>query len=280
MNKILYLAIALLLFSCTENTPHFQMPYRLYASDDIRNLPKALQEVSGLSYIHENQIACVQDEAGIIYIYDWEKDKITKKVDFQVFDDFEGVEIVNGNGYALTSKGDLYEIPNLNEQPILHKVKMPKPPNFEGLGYNEASKQLLLVPKEELTKGKMLIFQYDIEKQLLNPKPWIEISNSQLRIYFESHQIKYKIKKKFPFSPSGIATHPITKNIYIVADVGKTLAILSPTGKILHVEKLNKKLFPKPEGITFFPNGDMVISSEGDIGKLVRLRYLGAGVVE
>jgi uncharacterized protein YjiK len=220
-----------------------------------------------------NQIACVQDEAGIIYIYDWENDKISKKIDFQVFDDFEGVEIVNGNGYALTSKGDLYEIPKLNSQPNLYPIKMPSPPNFEGLGYDEKSHQLFIVPKEQLIKGKMLIFKYDINNRNFDPEPFIQVSTAQLKAFFERHQIPYKLKKKFPFSPSGIAVHPFTNNIYVLADAGKTLAILSPKGKIQHIIKLDKTLYPKPEGIAFFKNGDLLIASEGKAGRLVRVNY-------
>lgn len=274
MSQLKYLIILLPFFiSCEESTPDYNFPYNIHHPDEIRKLPKVLREISGLSIINSNQIACVQDEAGIIYIYDWQNDKISKKVDFQVFDDFEGVEIVNGNGYALTSKGDLYEIPNLNTQPNLYPIKMPAPPNFEGLGYDKNSNQLLIVPKEQIMKGKMLIFKYDIDKRNFDPEPFIQVSTHQLKAYFEQNQIPYKLKKKFPFSPSGIAVHPMTNNIYVLADSGKTLAILSPKGKIQHIIKLDKRLYPKPEGIAFFKNGDLLIASEGNFGRLVRINY-------
>ena len=87
---------------------------------------------------------------------------------------------------------------------------------------------------------------------------------------------KYKLPKKdFPFAPSGIAIHPISKNIYIIASKGKTLCVFSPKGDILHLQNLDAEIYTQPEGIMFFENGDMMIASEGEeFGRLVRVNYL------
>jgi hypothetical protein len=39
-----------------------------------------------------------------------------------------------------------------------------------------------------------------------------------------------------------------------------------PMAWMLHMEKLNPAMFNKPEGITFFANGDMLITNEGQEG--------------
>ena len=43
-------------------------------------LPEILNEVSGISWLSENTIACVEDEDGIIFIYDLKKQKIIQQI--------------------------------------------------------------------------------------------------------------------------------------------------------------------------------------------------------
>jgi len=42
-------------------------------------LPAVLKEVSGISHIDDSRIACIQDEVGVIFIYDLEKKKSSIK---------------------------------------------------------------------------------------------------------------------------------------------------------------------------------------------------------
>ncbi len=53
------------------------------------------------------------------------------------------------------------------------------------------------------------------------------------------------------------------------------LFIISSNGAIEHIEKLDKDIFNMPEGITFFDNGDMLISNEGQnkVATLLRFNY-------
>jgi DNA-binding beta-propeller fold protein YncE len=64
------------------------------------------------------------------------------------------------------------------------------------------------------------------------------------------------------FSPSSIAVHPITGHLYITSSKGKMILVLSPDGKILHIEKLQKPIHPQPEGLCFEKDGTMWISNE------------------
>ena len=43
-------------------------------------LPEILREVSGIAYMGKNRIACIQDEDGIIFIYDLSTSAIVKEI--------------------------------------------------------------------------------------------------------------------------------------------------------------------------------------------------------
>ena len=68
---ICYTFIAFL-SSCSEENVTYTFPYNTNNISDRRFLPEELHEISGLSLLTgtTHDLACVQDEAGIIYIFD------------------------------------------------------------------------------------------------------------------------------------------------------------------------------------------------------------------
>lgn len=66
-------------------------------------MPMELNEISGIAWIGEGKIACVQDEDGIIFIYNLNENKVEKTVNFAKSDDYEGITVVDGTAYVLRS---------------------------------------------------------------------------------------------------------------------------------------------------------------------------------
>ena len=63
--------------------------------------------------------------------------------------------------------------------------------------------------------------------------------------------------------PSEIAIHPVTNEIYITDGRNPKLLILDASGAIKKLYQLNKNEFSQPEGLTFKPDGEMLIANEG-----------------
>ena len=269
---LIYFVLTALFSSCSEENIDYKFPYNTNDLSDRRFLPEELQEVSGLSLVTgtTHDLACVQDEAGIIYIFDLLRNKLKKRINLQKSDDFEAIEIVDSNAYLLTSSGDLYIVEQMNSKPIRQKIRIDNEQDLEGMGYDPKNNRLLIVPKTEGDKTKVKIYAYDLETKKLQTQPIIYISNEAIKRYCKRNHVNLDIpKKKMPFKPSGITVNPYNGNIYLLASVGKVLCVLSPTGSIMHIEQLDKNLYPQPEGIAFLPNGDLVIASEGDRGQLI-----------
>lgn len=271
----IYLFIAVLLCSCSETNLDYAFPYNSNQVSDMRFLSEELQEISGLSLVTgtTHDLACVQDEAGIIYIFDLLRNKLKKRINLQEADDFEAIEIVDSNAYMLTSSGDLYFIEQMSSKPIRQKIRIDNEQDLEGMGYDAKNKRLLIVPKTTSDKTKVKIYAYDIASRALQTQPVVHLSNEGVKRYCQRNHVNLDIpKKKMPFKPSALAVNPYTGNIYLLASVGKVLCVLSPTGSIMHIEQLDDNIYPQPEGITFLPNGDLVIASEGNRGRLVILK--------
>ena len=81
-------------------------------------------------------------------------------------------------------------------------------------------------------------------------------------------------ESKFTFSPSGIAIHPMTGEMFVLSTAGRLLVVLSPEGEIVRIERMKKSLQPQPEGICFDSDGSLFIASEGDGGTALISKYL------
>ncbi len=76
------------------------------------DLPVDLNEVSGIRWIAEDKIACVQDEEGIIYIFNLNTNLVEKKINFAKAGDYEGLTTIDSTAYVMESNGRLFEIEN------------------------------------------------------------------------------------------------------------------------------------------------------------------------
>src|SRR5688572_9511919 len=74
------------------------------------DLPAELQEVSGIAYLDNNRFACVQDEKGVIYIYNGNSKTIEKQIPFAGAGDYEGIAVNGNTAYVVTADGELYEV--------------------------------------------------------------------------------------------------------------------------------------------------------------------------
>jgi len=72
---------------------------------------------------------------------------------------------------------------------------------------------------------------------------------------------------------ASIAVDPISDHYFLLSAVDQTLLILDRKGAFVALHLLDADLLPKPEGITFLPNGDMLIATEGKNSPTRLVRY-------
>ncbi|MCU0468753.1 MAG: SdiA-regulated domain-containing protein [Arcicella sp.] len=261
-NLILFLSL-LLVYGCepkkktnennAEKISETPLAYDFENPSEKYVLPKKLKEISGLSYFKKNQLICINDEDGKIFIYDLVQKDIVEKISFGKDGDYEGVEFVDDEVFVLKSNGRLkgFKIGLPFEREI--DCTNPDVIEYEGLGYDPNTKHLLLAAKERVKDkdDKKMIYAYDFEKKVLFKN-----------IGIPEEQVTDKANGK-EFKPSGIAVHPQTGQIFIIASAGKKLLILAKDGHKEALISLNPKTFIQPEGICFSPEGELFISSEG-----------------
>lgn len=271
----------------------YRFTYSMNEPNKSWDLPKKLVEISGLSYIDKHRLACVQDEKGNIYIFNSKSGEVEQKIDFGDDGDYEAVEIIGDDAWVLKSNGTLYKTKNYLKE-VEPKIKkyttaLSGKNDAEGLAYDPINQNLLIACKghpfvdEKAGKEFKAIYTFNLETKLLELKPFLLIEMDTIKFYKNYNtltQLGVELLAYFDsstgdlsFQPSGIAIHPKTGNIYILASVGNLLLVFSRDGEMLAIIDLKSKVHPQPEGICFDPDGTLFISNEGDEGEGTILKF-------
>jgi len=288
---VLIISISVYLSNCADpfiNNSNIT-GYDLTSPNQIFILPDTLREISGLTTIDSTSFACIQDENGILFIYDLIKNKIKKQYVFNIDGDYEGICRVGKLTYILRSDGNLYEISDYETENIKVKSYETNIPshNNEGLCYDKINNRLLIASKGKTGTGpeyknKRVIYTFDLKEKQLQEEPAFEFDVQKIKMFAAYKQISLPTKSKkkgqsiepmLRFTTSAITLHPITGNLYLLSSSDHMLFIFKPNGDIDHMELLNPILFNKAEGITFLENGDMLVTNEGQDKKPTLLRF-------
>lgn len=311
-SKITLLAFSVVVLACTSQNdpakkpaivlpdkeeeasaaPASASPYQFSSPEKVFTMPITLREISGLEVMDNDHLACVQDEDGSIYVYSVTEEKVTKKIPFAARGDYEELAIVGKDAYVLESSGTIYHVKNFGagDKPEVKKIEtqLTKGSDAEGMCYDKANNRLLISLKGKAEKQedkKKDIYAFELATQKLSDSPVLMLSLKDLQKGMssaagnsEDKSLK-KAKKEDEvdkvFTPSGMAIHPVTGEIYVLSTQNNLVAILDPSGKVKEVHTLENKLFIQPEGITFSDEGDLYISNEGQkgLGNILKFTY-------
>lgn len=223
-------------------------------------LPEELNEISGMVWLSENKFACVQDEEGIIYIYDIELAKILNRIKFGDNGDYEGLTFNGSTAYVQRSDGTIFIISNfLEEKPTVkeYKTSLTSKQNIEGIAYDSENNRLLSVVKDK-EPGKVDykgVYAFSLNSFKMEEKP-------VFKLHAKDNRYKKAGLKKNTFYPSGISIYKPTGHYFIVDGKQAGLLEMDKKGNILNVFDLGTKNFSQAESITFDDKGNIFISSE------------------
>ena len=229
-------------------------------------LPKELDEVSGIDWIGDNKLACIQDEDGIIFIFNLETSKVEKSIEFAGAGDYEDIRIVGKTAYVLRSDGELFEVSDFlsgNSKTKTYSNFLSEKQNLESLAWDKNNKRLLLAIKDRELKDDNYkgVYQFSLTNKELerNPLYRLNMQDSLLR------ERETKLNKKL--QPSALSIHPKNKDFYILDGRAPQLVIANSDMKLKKRYALHEDDFEQAEGLTFSKNGRLFISNEGKGGK-------------
>lgn len=266
--KVSLFLLPFVLFSCTckkeekKLTSAFYTPIPGYdlANPAMIQLTTNLEEISGITYYPtDSSIFAIDDEEGVLYkIYIRNKVRV-RPWKFAGDGDYEDIVLHDSTFYALRSDGNVKIFNFLSRDSInLQESSVPigGSNNFETLYYDPHFKKIITICKDCQTDGRKATsaFALDPGTHTFSDTPVFTIKADDIGEEIGIDKLKFR--------PSAAAVHPITNDVYIISSENKILVITNHSGKIKDVYDLDPRLFKQPEGITFTPAGDLLVSNE------------------
>jgi len=275
----------MILFACNQKPENKTsvLHYNLSKPDKVITLPAILHEVSGITFIDSVTVAMVQDEDGIIFIYDIEKEKIIREIPFYNKGDYEGIARVQNSLYVLRSDGLLLEVSNYNADNFSvtpYPTGIPAKDN-EGLCYDALNERLLIGCKskagdDKTAKDFRAVYSFNLKTKILDKEPIINFSLNDVNKIAKEKDIMLPpktnkkgelVESQIKMRTSAIAIHPFSEKLYLLSASEHLLFISDLNGNIEHIEQLDSALFNKAEGIIFDSKATMYITNEGQKDK-------------
>jgi uncharacterized protein YjiK len=256
-------------------------PYAYFELDDV------VKKISGLSSTNDPKVvAGIQEEEGKIYMIDKKSGKIASSTFFVTEGEFQAIEMVGNDAYALKSNGQLYKISNLKgaQRTVkMLKTNLPRTANLQGLAYDIANNRLLICAKgQKEGEFSRQIYAFDVITAQTNPEPVYEISLASFKEFLSTKKEKQYLglrsdyvekasTKGFDFAPTSVAINPMTGNLFVLSALNNTLITMNPQGEIIEMTKLKKEHHLMPEGIAFDEEGTMFIANSSINGVPAKL---------
>jgi len=223
----------------------------------IIKLPVELDEISGLAfYPKDSSVFAIGDEFGWLYKIPLTSNKPLRKWKFSAEGDYEDLAMVDKVFYVLQSNGNITAFTFDDHNQILTQSEpFPTRGNeFEILYYDPHLFKLTMMCKDcEADKKKALtVFYFNLLNKRFD-------DSSSINVTAIANMIG---EKKIKFKPSAAAINPVTDELYIISSVNKLLVVADRKGNPKQTYPIDAGLFKQPEGITFTPDGDMIISNE------------------
>ncbi|MBA2561433.1 MAG: SdiA-regulated domain-containing protein [Chitinophagaceae bacterium] len=263
----IYAAAFFLIFAgCQSNKQKISLPspqgYDLQNPTVIK-LNLALIEISGISfYAKDSTVFAIEDEDGVFSKIYLKNNAQVKNWRFDKAHDYEDLVLFDSTFYVLISNGDIETLQFKGDSMVTNKTKYPgsdKLTNeFESLYYDDSLRQLIMICKDCKDDKKNTVSAWGFNIDSLTYTPGL--------FSIDASAFKEKLGKE-KFKPSAAAINPVTNELYILSSVNKLLVICGRKGNIKEIFNLDPKNFKQPEGITFTPTGDLLISNESaDLG--------------
>ncbi len=261
--KLLFLLFAGLTFYLTSCDSEIKKSYPNppgydFSKPIVYKLPDILAEISGLVYYpKDSSVFAIQDEKGWLFKIKLKTPLEVERWKFSNAGDYEDVSLLDSTFYVLKSKGVIEKFKFFSSDSVsLQSFKLDDggKNEFETLFYDSSQNKLIVICKNCEKDKKKEVSSWAFDPVTDSFSTSFSIKTSKIREQLDEDELKFK--------PSAAAIHPITGELYIIASVNNALVILNKDYTVKNSYKIDPALFKQPEGMTFLPTGDLIISNE------------------
>lgn len=238
------------------------------------DLSRSLREVSGLAMDAQGALFAHQDERGVVFQLDPASGRTLRTFRLGrsgVRGDFEGIALASGRMYMISSTGGLVEFREGADDTSVEYERADTGSRrmcgeVEGLDYDAVTDALLLackVTSGRARRDRLVVLSFPLATRELASEPRLSIPLD----FLDGFGLEERLR------PSGIAIHPITGTIFVVAARENLLVEVDRGGSVLGVARLDRRAHHQAEGIAFGRDGTLYIADEGRSGRATLTVY-------
>ena len=231
---------------------------------DRWELPKELDEISGLAIDRSGRVFAHGDERALIYQLDPASHRVVKRFALgrpAAHGDFEAIAFAGDRLILTTSNGVLYlGSEGRDGEAVPYTVQatgIGDRCEVEGLAWDPEARSLLLAcktPRTEALRGRVTIFGWSLEHRALAPMPQIFAPLSRVT----------RALGATSFHPSELVRDPGTGHFLLLAARQRAIAELTPDGQVIRVSRLRRALHRQPEGLAIAADGTLLVADEAN----------------
>ncbi len=237
------------------------------------NLPKRLDEISGLALSADERLFAHDDERAVIYEIDWHRGRVSKAFalgDPSIKGDFEGIAIAGHDFYLVTSDGVLYRAAEGDDgaHVVYERIDTGtgRRCEIEGLTYDARRALLLLgckAPREASMQGRVSVLAWAPERRAIDEQASFSVPEKPFAAALEATH----------FNPSSVEISRDGTHLYLLAGKQRALAEVDLNGGLMAVTPLPAKQHRQPEGLAIGPERETIIADEAGGGRATLAIY-------
>ena len=257
------LFIILLIFfaGCRNQNHEMSSPpeYNLNRPTTVK-LPGYLDEISGIAYYPKDKsVFAICDDKAWLYKVFLSGSMTIQKWSLGDKGDFEDIVLADSTFYVLQSKGRILSLHFYSPDSITvkeYEFPVQGKNEFEILYLDKENHRLIMMCKDCAAddKNSLSAWAFDLSTMRFSTSPAFVVDVRRIEDLMEEKKVKFK--------PSAAAIHPITGQLFIISSINKVLVVADKSGVPEKVYKIRPGLYKQPEGLTFSPEGHLIISNE------------------
>lgn len=247
--------------------------FDLQHPNSVQTLPMGIQPFSDIALLDSTHLLGLNQESGMMFVYDLNDYSVVPFLSWDMESKIRNISTLDSTLLLVDDAKHIHFLSSPYDSSSLTTLNLENE-QFDPTSvcyHKETNRLFLIASNEERTEGysNSSIYAYNLNQRKLNAQPLFSISGEDIEAFAIQNNLMIARSdlsimddtlESMNFTPTAIAVHPKTNEIYILSGSDHSLAVFNQFGEIVNFTTLDKNTFSHPSAMTFKKNGDLVIT--------------------
>jgi hypothetical protein len=247
--------------------------FDLQHPNSVETLPMGVQPFSDVTLLDSTHLLGLNQESGMMFIYDLAGHSVTPFNTWDIGAKIKNISTIDSTLLLVDDAKHIHFFRAPYDSSSLTTLNLENE-QFEATSvcyHKETNRLFLIASNEERMEGysNSSVYAYNLNQHKLNSQPLFSISGEDIEAFAIKNNliaphsdlsIMDDTLESMNFTPSAIAVHPKTNEIYVLSSTDHSLVVFNQFGEIVNFTSLDKNTFSHPSAMAFKKNGDLLIT--------------------